>query len=124
MKIALFQLNPTVGDFAGNTSRILASAAKAGEHGSDLCIFPELAIPGYPPQDLIEDDNFLLRAEQSLQTVAAATAQPGMPAILCGTVLPSETRPGKRARNVAALCLRRPGAVRPDQDAAAVLRRF
>ena len=104
MKIALFQLNPTVGDFAGNTARIILTAAKAGEHGADLCIFPELAIPGYPPQDLIEDENFLLRAERALQDVAAATARPGMPAILCGTVLPSETRPGKRARNVAALC--------------------
>ncbi len=104
VKIALFQLNPTVGDFAGNTARILRTAAKAGEHGADLCIFPELAIPGYPPQDLIEDDNFLHRAEQALQQVAAATVQPGMPAILCGTVLRSETRPGKRARNVAALC--------------------
>ena len=104
MKIALFQLNPTVGDFAGNTARILRSAAKAGEHGSELCIFPELSIPGYPPQDLIEDENFLLRAEHALQQVAEATADPGMPAILCGTVLRSETRPGKRARNVAALC--------------------
>jgi NAD+ synthase (glutamine-hydrolysing) len=103
VKIALFQLNPTVGDFAGNTARILAAATKAGEHDADLCIFPELAIPGYPPQDLIEDENFLLRAEQALQQVAEATAQAGMPAILCGTVLPSEIRPGKRARNVAAL---------------------
>jgi NAD+ synthase (glutamine-hydrolysing) len=104
VKIALFQLNPTVGDLAGNTARILAAAAKAGEHGAELCIFPELAIPGYPPQDLIEDENFLLRAEQALQQVADTTSQPGMPAILCGTVLPSEIRPGKRARNVAALC--------------------
>ena len=104
MKIALSQLNPTVGDFAGNTARILASAAKAGEDGSDLCIFPELSIPGYPPQDLIEDENFLLRAERALDEVAAATATLGMPAILCGAVLRSETHPGKRARNVAALC--------------------
>ncbi len=104
MKIALFQLNPTVGDFAGNTARILSTAAKAGEHGSDLCIYPELAIPGYPPQDLIENENFLLRAERALTEIAEATARPGMPAILCGTVLRSETRPGKRARNVAALC--------------------
>lgn len=100
----MFQLNPTVGDFAGNTARILACAAKAGEHGSHVCIFPELAIPGYPPQDLIEDENFLLRAERALQQIAAATATRGMPAILCGTVLRSETVPGKRARNVAALC--------------------
>ncbi len=104
MKIALLQLNPTVGDFAGNTARILEAAAKTGRDGCQLCILPELAIPGYPPQDLIEDENFLLRAERALQEVAAATGKPGMPAILCGTVLRSEVHPGKRARNVAALC--------------------
>ncbi len=104
MKIAAFQLNPTVGDFAANTDRILKSAATAGQHGAELAIYPELAIPGYPPQDLIEDENFLLRAEACLQQVASATAQAHMPAILCGSVMRSETLPGKRARNVAALC--------------------
>ena len=104
MKIALAQLNPTVGDFAGNTARILQVAAHAGSHECDLIIFPELSIPGYPPQDLIEDDNFLASAERALLQVAEATAADGMPAILCGTVLPSSVRPGKRARNVAALC--------------------
>lgn len=104
MKLAAFQLNPVVGDFLGNTSAILAAARKAGSHGAELAIFPELAIPGYPPQDLIEDENFLGAAEAALQYVARATAEPGMPAVLCGTVLPSDTRPGKRARNVAALC--------------------
>ena len=104
MKIALAQLNPTVGDFAGNTARIVEAAARAGSLGAALAVFPELAIPGYPPQDLIEDDNFLANAERALQQVAEATAQPGMPAILCGAVLPSAIRPGKLARNVAALC--------------------
>ncbi len=104
MKIAAFQLNPTVGDFAGNAVRILQAAAKAGEHGAELAIFPELAIPGYPPQDLIEDENFLLRAEACLHDIAEATARADMPAILCGTVMRSEALPGKRARNVAALC--------------------
>ncbi len=104
MKIALAQLNPTVGDFAGNTAKILEAATRAGSLGAELAVFPELAIPGYPPQDLIEDDNFLANAERALQQVAEATAAPGMPAILVGAVLPSATRPGKRARNVAALC--------------------
>lgn len=104
MKIALAQLNPTVGDFKGNTARILDSAKHAGDSGADLVVFPELAIPGYPPQDLLEDDNFLAHCQRSLDTIAQATAQPGMPAILCGTALASATRPGKRARNVAALC--------------------
>ncbi len=104
MKIALIQLNPTVGDFVANVKRIVSSAEEAGRRGADLAIFPELAIPGYPPQDLLEDDNFLSMAEEALKRVADATAQPGMPAILCGTVLRSDVRPGKRACNVAALC--------------------
>lgn len=104
MKIALAQLNPTVGDFKGNTARILEYAKRAGEAGAELTVFPELAIPGYPPQDLLEDDNFLAHCQRSLDTIAQATAQPGMPAILCGTALESATRPGKRARNIAALC--------------------
>lgn len=102
MKIALAQLNPTVGDFRGNTELILAAARQAAALGADLVVCPELSIPGYPPQDLLEDDNFLDHCEASLQAVAAATAN--LPAILCGTVLRSEIRPGKRARNVAALC--------------------
>ncbi|MGI4757226.1 MAG: NAD+ synthase [Janthinobacterium lividum] len=104
MKIALIQLNPTVGDFAANVKRMMSSAAEAAGRGAELAIFPELAIPGYPPQDLIEDDNFLSAADAALQQIAQSTANPGMPAVLCGTVLRSETRPGKRARNVAALC--------------------
>jgi NAD+ synthase (glutamine-hydrolysing) len=104
VKIALAQLNPTVGDFARNVAKILATAERAAALGAELVVFPELAIPGYPPQDLIEDDNFLDRAETALQQVATATAAPGVPAILCGTIRRSEIRPGKRARNVAALC--------------------
>jgi NAD+ synthase (glutamine-hydrolysing) len=104
VKIALAQLNPTVGDFKGNTARILNYARRAGDAGAQLVVFPELSIPGYPPQDLLEDDNFLNHCQASLDTIAEATAQPGMPAILCGTALHSAVRPGKRARNVAALC--------------------
>ena len=104
MKIALAQLNPTVGDFKGNTARILDYARRAGAAGAQLVVFPELSIPGYPPQDLLEDDNFLTHCQNSLDTIAAATAQSGMPAILCGTALHSAVRPGKSARNVAALC--------------------
>ncbi|MGI4980420.1 MAG: NAD+ synthase [Janthinobacterium lividum] len=104
MKIALIQLNPTVGDFRANVERILRSAAEAGAQGADLAVFPELALPGYPPQDLIENEHFLKAAEDALRQVAEATSQPGMPAILCGSVMQSQMRPGKRACNVAALC--------------------
>ena len=54
MKIALAQFNPTVGDFAGNTARILSLAAQAQERGAALAVFTELCLCGYPPQDLLE----------------------------------------------------------------------
>ncbi len=64
MKIALGQINPTVGDFVGNTKKILEYAARAEELGVDLVVFPELAICGYPPADLLEKSSFVARAEQ------------------------------------------------------------
>ena len=49
MKIALAQINPTVGDFAGNTRTVLDFATRAQQMGADLVVFPELALCGYPP---------------------------------------------------------------------------
>ena len=106
MKIALAQINPTVGNFAGNTRLILDFAARAAEAGAELAVFPELAVCGYPPADLLEKRSFLDRAREALDEIAAHTADG--PAILCGAVLatgPVDGRPyeGKHARNVAAL---------------------
>ncbi|HMH13042.1 MAG TPA: NAD+ synthase [Edaphobacter sp.] len=103
MKIALAQINPTVGDFAGNTGKILEYAARAAKQGVDLAVFPELAVCGYPPADFLEKDSFIARAEEAIAEIAAWTAEPGRPAILCGTVLPSPSPVGKQVRNVAAL---------------------
>jgi NAD+ synthase (glutamine-hydrolysing) len=106
VKIALAQIDPTVGDFAGNMRLILDFAARAAEAGAELAVFPELAVCGYPPADLLEKRSFLDRARQALDEIAAHTADG--PAILCGAVLatgPVDGRPyeGKHARNVAAL---------------------
>jgi NAD+ synthase (glutamine-hydrolysing) len=106
VKIALAQINPTVGDFVGNARLILEFAKRAADNGADLAVFPELSICGYPPADLLEKDSFLARARQSLDEVAASTSSG--PAILCGTALSTEhpegkPAEGKRARNVAAL---------------------
>ena len=54
MKIALAQINTTVGDFAGNGDRILKYAQAAHGQGADLVVFPEMALCGYPPRDLVE----------------------------------------------------------------------
>lgn len=103
VKIALAQINPTVGDFAGNTRLILDSTRRASEQDADLVVFPELAICGYPPADLLEKSSFLSRAREALDEIAASTASG--PAILCGVALASDgdLSEGKHARNVAAL---------------------
>jgi len=58
MKIALAQLDPTVGDFAGNSARILEMSQKARQRGADLAVFSELCLCGYLPQDLLERPSF------------------------------------------------------------------
>jgi len=106
MKIALAQINPTVGDFAGNTRLILDYRSRAAGEGVELVIYPELSICGYPPADLLEKRSFLDRSAECLQKIASCTGTG--PALLCGTALPSEPgngQPyeGKRVKNVAAL---------------------
>lgn len=103
MKIALAQIDPTIGDFTGNTAKILSFAARAAALGAGLVVFPELAVCGYPPADLLEKDAFLARAEQAVGDLAHWTAEPGRPALLCGSVMPASDGGGKHARNVAVL---------------------
>jgi NAD+ synthase (glutamine-hydrolysing) len=103
VKIALAQINPTVGDFAGNTRIALQFAARAHQMGADLVVFPELALCGYPPADFLEKQAFLDRAQHALADLANWTAIPRHPAILCGTVQSTGSTTGKHVRNVAVL---------------------
>jgi len=103
VKIALAQINPTVGDFSGNAKKILEYAARAQEQGTDVVAFPELAVCGYPPADLLEKDSFVARAERTVNEIAEWTAESGHPAILLGTVMKTAISVGKRVRNVAVL---------------------
>jgi NAD+ synthase (glutamine-hydrolysing) len=96
-------MNPTVGDFAGNTKKILEYAARAGEMGAGLVVFSELAVCGYPPADLLEKAVFIARAEQAVAELARWTGGAGRPAILCGTVMAAVAKVGKQVRNVAVL---------------------
>ncbi len=103
MKVALAQINPTVGDFTGNLARILDAAERAAILHAELVVFPELAVCGYPPADLLEKEAFLDRAEESIAELARWTAKAGRPAVLCGSVRRTTSREGKRAANVAVL---------------------
>ena len=73
MRIALAQMNTVVGDLDGNAARILERLAQAREAGTDLVLFPELAVTGYPPEDLLLRPGFLRAAAESLQRIAAET---------------------------------------------------
>ena len=104
MKIALAQINPTVGDFTGNTAKILDFTERAKAAGAELVIFPELAVCGYPPADFLEKDSFVARTGEALVQIAAAATSDGKIAVLCGGVMPAQaTVGGKHVRNVAAL---------------------
>src|ERR1700687_1996654 len=102
MKIALAQFNPTVGDFEGNSARILNLAEQAKRRGADLAVFSELCICGYLPRDLLERPAFIQRNQDTLKQIAA---QMPLPAIVgyAGRVDQDHRRAGKSIANKAAL---------------------
>ena len=106
MKIALGQINPTVGDFSGNAAKIIQFAQRARGAGAALILFPELSVCGYPPRDLVERPSFVARNRESIEQIAAATQ--GI-AVICGLVTPAHAETGKSVMNSAALL--RDGAV-------------
>lgn len=100
MKIALGQINPTVGDFSGNSAKIIQFARQAQSAGAGLVLFPELAVCGYPPRDLVERPWFVERNRTTVERIAAETS--GI-AVICGMVTPAEVESGKSVMNSAAL---------------------
>ncbi len=105
MKIALAQINTTVGDLAGNVNRMVRFAKNAADAGAELVVFPELSINGYPPRDLVEKPTFVERTEHQLMRLAVETAPLGI-AVICGYVGRSDSPTGKRATNSAAVLRR------------------
>ncbi len=102
MKIALAQIDPTVGDFTGNLAKIIAASRRAAEQGARLVVFSELCICGYPPADFLEKPSFLARCKSAVEELAAATRE--LPAaVLVGTALVAPAGSGKPAVNAAVL---------------------
>jgi NAD+ synthase len=83
LAIALAQLNPTVGDVAGNADKVRRARATAAGQGADLIIFPEMFIAGYPPEDLVLKPAFQAACRSALETLARETADGG-PSVLVG----------------------------------------
>jgi len=102
VKIALGQINPTVGDFSGNAAKIIDYAQRAKAAGAGLILFPELSVCGYPPRDLVERPPFVSRNRESAERIAAATS--GI-TVICGLVTPANSDTGKSVMNSAALLM-------------------
>ena len=102
MKIALAQINPTVGDFRGNLNKIVDDCRRAADRGARLTVFSELALCGYPPADFLEKPSFLVRCTEAVRELADRT-QGLSTAVLAGVALPVENLTGKRAANAAVL---------------------
>jgi NAD+ synthase (glutamine-hydrolysing) len=100
VKIALGQINPTVGDFSGNANKIIDFSKRAREAGAGLILFPELAVCGYPPRDLVERPTFVAKNRESVDRIAAETM--GI-AVICGMVTPAKAETGKSVMNSAVL---------------------
>jgi len=100
MRVALAQINPTVGDLAGNRRLIEEAAAKAAAAGAKLVVFPELALTGYPPMDLLERDGFVRDQLRELEALTPASRDV---ALAVGAVLPLETKRPKHLANAAVL---------------------
>ena len=86
LRIAVAQLNPTVGDVAGNLAQARAARADAARAGADLVLFTELFIAGYPPEDLVLKPAFVAACERAVEELAADTADGG-PGVIVGTPL-------------------------------------
>lgn len=99
MKIALGQINPTVGDFSGNSRKIIDFAQRAKAAGAELILFPELSVCGYPARDMVERPAFVRRNQETVEKIAAETR--GI-RVICGFVTPAKAETGKSVMNSAA----------------------
>ncbi len=100
MKIALGQINPTIGDFIGNSKKIIDFSRKAHASGAELAMFPELSVCGYPPRDLLEKPAFVARCQQAVKEIAEAVPEI---TVICGFVSPAGVETGKSVMNSAAV---------------------
>ena len=101
MKIALAQINPTVGALEANKQKILRFHEAAAGAGAELVVFPELALTGYPPRDLLDMPDFIRRNTQTVEELAVAMR--GGPGAIVGFAQPVNVIHGKRVHNAAAL---------------------
>jgi len=98
MKIAVAQIDTTIGDFSGNSRKILDLGRRAEREGADLVLFPELAVCGYPPRDLVERRAFVSESERAAARIARSS---GRALWLYGSLERNPARAGRRVFNAA-----------------------
>jgi len=101
MRIALAQINPTVGDIEGNAAKILRGIERAEAEGAATIVFPELAVFGYPPKDLVLRRNIVQKNVEAMHRIAAACTRV---TAFVGYVQPDPTGKGKGVLNAAGVC--------------------
>src|ERR1043165_1892540 len=102
MRVAIAQINSTVGDLDSNGAKILDFARRAEAAGAEIIAFPELALTGYPPRDLVEKQSFLQRTDEALQSIIKESA--GLkPAMVVGYTAISPRNSAIGAQNSAAI---------------------
>ncbi|MFL6447791.1 MAG: NAD+ synthase [Bryobacteraceae bacterium] len=102
MRVAIAQVNNTVGDLDSNRAKILDFARRGQEAGAEIVVFPELALTGYPPRDLVEKQSFLQRTDDALQSIIAESS--GLrPALVVGYTSQAPANAGIGAQNSAAV---------------------
>ncbi len=100
MRIALAQINPTIGDIAGNTRLHLDAISRAVDAGAELVVFPELSIIGYPPKDLLMKPAVIERCGRALDEIASRCTDI---AAIVGVPM-ANPGPGRPLRNASAVC--------------------
>lgn len=100
MKIALVQINPVIGDFSHNAGKIAEWTKRAAQQGCDLAIFPEMAITGYPPQDLLDRPSFLRDHNETFQRLLSRITGIG---VITGIITSNTAATGKPLHNSAVL---------------------
>jgi NAD+ synthase (glutamine-hydrolysing) len=101
VKIAIGQINPTIGDFTGNATKILDYISRAHEEGADLIVFPEMCVCGYPPMDLLDHGSFVQANLKSLRSIQQRA--PSGIGIVLGYVDKSRSSSGKPLVNAVSL---------------------
>ncbi len=91
MKVGLAQVGTLVGDLPGNVALLASAARRAADQGAELIVFPEMAVPGYPPRDMLCDDDFVAATQLATEDLAGRCA--GLPPVLVGTIARAPHRP-------------------------------